>query len=60
MSWFSNLSDTLGTLMEVVAPMPVEQEKLEEIQKVQEDRRKSTAGVGATSDEQRLPLSFSC
>ena len=29
MSWFNNLSDTFGTLMEVVAPMPVEQEKLE-------------------------------
>ena len=53
MSWFSNLSDTFGTLMEVVAPMPVEQEKLEEIQKVQEDRRKSTAGVGARLVAQR-------
>ena len=53
MSWFNNLSDTFGTLMEVVAPMPVEQEKLEEIQKVQEDRRKSTAGVGARLVAQR-------
>ena len=53
MSWFSNLSDTFGTLMEVVAPMPVEQKKLEEIQKVQEDRRKSTAGVGARLVAQR-------
>ena len=53
MSWFNNLSDTFGTLMEVVAPMPVEQKKLEEIQKVQEDRRKSTAGVGARLVAQR-------
>ena len=39
--------------MEVMAPMPDEQEKLEEIKKVQDDRKKSTAGVGARLVAQR-------
>ena len=31
----TNISSTLGSIMEVMAPMPDEQEKLEEIKKVQ-------------------------
>ena len=53
MSWFTNISSTLGSIMEVMAPMPDEQEKLEEIKKVQDDRKKSTAGVGARLVAQR-------
>ena len=53
MSWFSNISNTIGSIMEVMAPMPEEQQKLEIIQKVQEERRDSTAGVGARLVAQR-------
>ena len=31
MSWFTNISSTLGSIMEVMAPMPDEQEKLEDV-----------------------------
>jgi serine/threonine protein phosphatase PrpC/ankyrin repeat protein len=53
MSWFSNISNTIGSIMEVMAPMPEEQQKLEIIQKVQEERRDSTTGVGARLVAQR-------